>query len=252
MLSTPRIRRLHRLLGVVIGAQVLLWTASGIYFAWSDIDEIHGDHLKARPKATAFEPDWVSPGKIDFSAASLARPSHLKSLDIVEIEGEPHYRLRVANEAEETAVILASARSGIVRGPLRREEAVSMARASFAPDAEVLDVTWLAAEEIGPHHEYRGRPLPAWRVRFLHDSRTHIYVSANEAEVVTHRNRGWRIFDALWMLHTMDFLGRDDFNNPLLRGVSVMALVMTLTGYVMWFRTRPRRRKQWWRVWRRR
>jgi uncharacterized iron-regulated membrane protein len=118
-----------------------------------------------------------------------------------------------------------------------------MARASFAPDAEVLDVALLTAEDVGPHHEYRGRPLPAWRVRFEHDSRTQIYVSANEAEVITHRNRGWRIFDTLWMLHTMDFLGRDDFNNPVLRGISIMALVMTLSGYLMWFRTRPRRRR---------
>ena len=244
MLSTPRVRRLHRLLGIVIGLQVLLWTASGIYFAWTDIDEIRGDHLKARPDPVAFDRDWVAPAEIDFDAASIARPQALHSLDVVTISGEPYYRLAVESAAGEVRVILASATSGTVRGPLRREEAVSMARASFTPDAEVLDVTLLTAGEIGPHHEYRGRPLPAWRVRFVHDSRTHIYVSANEAEVATHRNRGWRIFDTLWMLHTMDFFGRDDFNNPLLRGFSVLALVMTLSGYLMWFRTRPRRRKK--------
>jgi len=243
MLATPRVRRLHRLLGTVIGVQVLLWTASGIYFAWTDIDEIRGDHLKARPEAIAFDPDWVSPTEIDFSAVAMARPQRVRSLDVVEIAGEPHYRLRVEAGSDESRVILASARSGILRGPLLREEAVSMARANFAPDAEVLDVTLLTAEEVGPHHEYRGRPLPAWRVRFEHDSRTHVYVAANEAEVITHRNRGWRIFDTLWMLHTMDFFGRDDFNNPLLRGISFLALVMTLSGYLMWFRTRPRRRR---------
>ena len=241
MLSTPRVRRLHRLLGAVIGLQVLLWTASGIYFAWTDIDEIRGDHLKARPEPVAFDRGWAAPTEIDFEAASLGRPRELRSLDVVEISGVPHYRLSLENGAGEVQVILANARTGIVRGPLGREEAVSMARASFTPRAEVLDATWVTEGEIGPHHEYRGRPLPAWRVRFADDSRTHIYVSANEAEVVTHRNRGWRIFDALWMFHTMDFFGRDDFNNPLLRGVSIFALAMTLTGYLMWFRTRPRR-----------
>ena len=243
MLSTPRVRRLHRLLGVVIGLQVLLWTASGIYFAWTDIDEIRGDHLKARPEPVEFDPAWVAPTEIDFGAASIDRPRALRSLDVVEMSGAPYYRLRVENGEGEVQVILANARNGMVRGPLGRDEAVSMARRSFTPQAEVLDATLVTAGEIGPHHEYRGRPLPAWRVRFADDSRTHIYVSANEAEVVTHRNRGWRIFDTLWMVHTMDFFGRDDFNNPLLRGVSIFALATTLTGYLMWFRTRPRRLK---------
>ncbi len=242
MLSTPRIRRLHRLLGIVIGLQVLLWTASGIYFAWTDIDEIRGDHLKTRPEAVVLDGDWVAPGEIDFEAASIVRPHALRNLEIVAIAGEPYYRLHVDDGENEARTILASARSGIVRGPLQREEAVSLARASFRPEAETLDATLLTVGDVGPHHEYRGRPLPAWRVRFVHDSRTHIYVSANEAEVATHRNRGWRIFDTLWMLHTMDFFGRDDFNNPLLRSFSVLALVMTLSGYLMWFRTRPCRR----------
>ena len=74
MLSTPRVRRLHRLLGVVIGLQVLLWTASGIYFAWTDIDEIRGDHLKARPAPVGFDQAWVAPTEIDFGAASIDRP----------------------------------------------------------------------------------------------------------------------------------------------------------------------------------
>ena len=243
MFSTPRVRRLHRLLGVVIGLQVLLWTASGIYFAWTDIDEIRGDHLKARPEPVVLDQAWVAPTEIEFDAASISSLGRLRDLGIVAITGEPYYRLRVENDHGEARVILANARNGIVRGSLDREEAVSMARTSFTPEAALLDAILVTAEDVGPHHEYRGRPLPAWRVRFAHDSRTHIYVSANEAEVTTHRNRGWRIFDTLWMVHTMDFFGRDDFNNPLLRSVSVLALAMTLTGYLMWFRTRPRRVK---------
>jgi hypothetical protein len=242
MISTKRLRRVHRLLGVAIGLQILCWTVSGIYFAWTDIDEIRGDHLRSAPPPIAFERDWIAPGQIRFEAASLVAPPRLSSLELITIAGEPYYRLRSDDEGSDSRVTLASARTGEVRGPLDRDEAASVARASFAPDAEILDVVRITTADVGPHHEYRGRPLPSWRVRFLHDSATHVYVSANEAEVVTHRNRGWRVFDALWMLHTMDFAGRDDFNNPLLRGVSVLALATTLSGYLMWYRTRPRRR----------
>ena len=39
-------RKAHRFLGVFIGIQFLFWTISGLYFSWTDIDEIHGDHYK--------------------------------------------------------------------------------------------------------------------------------------------------------------------------------------------------------------
>ncbi len=41
-----KIRKTHRYLGLFIGIQFLMWTISGLYFSWTDIDEIHGDHFK--------------------------------------------------------------------------------------------------------------------------------------------------------------------------------------------------------------
>ena len=40
------LRRLHRYMGVTIGIQFLLWTIGGLYFSWSDMDEIHGDYQR--------------------------------------------------------------------------------------------------------------------------------------------------------------------------------------------------------------
>ncbi len=37
------IRRSHRYLGVILGIQFLFWTISGLYFSWTNIDEIYGD-----------------------------------------------------------------------------------------------------------------------------------------------------------------------------------------------------------------
>ena len=41
-----KIRKAHRYLGVFLGIQFLMWTISGMYFSWTDINEIHGDHFK--------------------------------------------------------------------------------------------------------------------------------------------------------------------------------------------------------------
>ncbi len=37
------IRKTHRYLGVILGIQFLFWTIGGLYFSWTNIDEIHGD-----------------------------------------------------------------------------------------------------------------------------------------------------------------------------------------------------------------
>ena len=41
-----KFRKAHRFLGIFIGIQFLFWTISGLYFSWTDIDKIHGDHYK--------------------------------------------------------------------------------------------------------------------------------------------------------------------------------------------------------------
>jgi hypothetical protein len=62
--------------------------------------------------------------------------------------------------------------------------------------------------------------------------------------VTKHRNHVWRAFDFLWMLHKMDDRGRDDFNNPLLRGVSALALLTVVSGELLWWRTSAWRRRR--------
>ena len=40
------VRKAHRYLGVFIGVQFILWTLGGLYFSWTVLGEIHGDHLR--------------------------------------------------------------------------------------------------------------------------------------------------------------------------------------------------------------
>ena len=230
------IRRFHRGWSVFVGVQILLWTLSGLYFAWTDIDEIRGDHLREAPAPIALGSDWVAPSEIDFDATGQAVPESLRSLGLVEIDGRVHYRLRAADGR----VVLADVRDGRIRGALAEEEAIRLARRSFAPPSEIRSVERLEAGEVGPHHEYRGGALPAWVVAFEHPSNTRVYVDAAGAVVTKHRNTGWRIFDFLWMVHTMDYVGRDDFNNPLLRGVAALALFTVVSGFLLWAWTSPR------------
>lgn len=243
MIPVYRFRRFHRILAVIIGIQILFWTLSGVYFAWSDLDEIHGDHLRAPSAPLILEPGWVSPSAILIAEEALLAGQELQSLELIQILGEPFYRYRFTNFASAETTLLVDVRSGNTRPDLDEAEAEAIARASFTPGTALKSVQRLEEGEVGPHHEYREGPLPAWRVEFEHRSGTRIYVAATEGTVITHRNGAWRIFDFLWMLHTMDYLGRDDINNPVLRVLSILALIVTLSGYLLWFKTRKRARR---------
>lgn len=234
-MKTAWIRKGHRWLGFFIGAQLLLWTLSGAFFAWTNLDEVHGDPLRVEAEPLSLGPGWVSP-----SAIQLEEPDALLvDLSLTRVGERTFYRLRTADGG----VYLADVLSGELRPPLGREEAIALARASFAPDVEPAEIIRLDAESVGAHHEYRGSPLPAWRISFDHGSGTRVYVDERGGQVTKHRNHVWRAFDFLWMLHTMDYRGRDDFNNPLIRAVSAVAIVLALSGYVLWWKTSSRRRR---------
>ena len=82
--------------------------------------------------------------------------------------------------------------------------------------------------------EFRGRDLPAWRVELADAGNTHVYIDQSTGVIAARRNDAWRRFDFFWMLHTMDYSGRDDFNTPWLIGFSVLGLLSVCSGWAIW------------------
>ncbi len=126
-------------------------------------------------------------------------------------------------------VRLVDAITGNIISPIDKTTAGQIAIADFSEDVEVRSIEWI--ESAGPHSEYRGKELPAYRVVLDHPSGTAIYVSADRGVVTSRRNTQWRMFDFFWMLHTMDYQGRDNFNSWLLRGMSVFGVVTVISGF---------------------
>lgn len=79
-------RKIHRYLGILIGIQFIMWTLSGLYFSWTNLDEIHGDHFKKeQAEATGFT-NLNLPG-------DLGKEMHIASLELKDIAGRPYYLL---------------------------------------------------------------------------------------------------------------------------------------------------------------
>jgi hypothetical protein len=214
--TSQRIRKTHRYLGLFLGVQFLMWTISGLYFSWTDIDEIHGDHFRSEPKQQVFT-DLAG-----LSEFSFDQP--VESLVLTNLLGEPYY---FVNEST-----LIHARSGVFKPGISEEEAVAIARENLRDDLIPSGVSLIEATDA--HHEYRGKKLPAYQISFDSKEKVTAYVSLIDGSFQTVRHRDWRWFDFLWMTHTMDYQTRDDFNTLLLRSFSLLGLITVLSGFVLW------------------
>ena len=133
---------------------------------------------------------------------------------------------------------MADAQTGALRASLSKAEAVEIAKISFSDNANPQKVEYLTT--TNGHHEYRESPLPAYAVTFEHPSSTTVYISTQLGTVQKFRNNKWRIFDFLWMMHTMDYQTRDNLSNWLLRAFSIFGLFTISTGFILFFVSRKK------------
>lgn len=230
------IRKTHRWLGVILGIQFLFWTIGGLYFSWTDLDEIHGDFQRKSVPLLSGNIAFVSPENILKQKPGV---DSLHSIELINILGKAHYTISYFSSGR-LYTILADAATGIIREPVTKEEAIRLAATHFNGEPTVEEVEYITT--TNGHHEYREKPLPAWAVTFAHPTSTTVYVSAATGRVESFRNNKWRVFDFLWMMHTMDYRQRDDFNNWLLRAFSVFGLTTILSGFVLFIASSRRKR----------
>ncbi len=224
------VRRTHRYLGVLLGIQFLLWTISGLYFSWTNIDEIHGDLQHKHPPHLSAAFNFISPGNVLSSLAEKADSIH--QIEVVNIMQKPFYFIRYFSNKNFKSV-LADAETGAIKQLITKEEAVKIAAENFEGQPILKSAEYITT--VGSHNEYREKPLPAWKILFEHESNTNIYVAAQSGKVETFRNEKWRTFDLLWMFHTMDYNGRDNINNWVLRAFSIFGIITILSGFLLFF-----------------
>ncbi|MGY3793911.1 PepSY domain-containing protein [Aquimarina sp. 433] len=211
------IRKAHRYLGLFLGIQFLMWTISGLYFSWTDIDEIHGDHFKKEQEKIVHS----NLKGLDIITSRM----EVSALELRTIANKPYYWI---NDS-----ILVDASSGSIKPEISEEEALKVAEMQMRDDLQVISVDYIT--EVDKHHEYRGRSLPAYVINYNHPENVKAYVAALDGSFQRVRHQSWRWFDFLWMTHTMDYEGRDDFNTSVLRIFSLLGLITVISGFVLWY-----------------
>lgn len=215
--TSKKIRKAHRYLGLFLGVQFLFWTISGLYFSWTDLDEIHGDHFKKEKEQISFT-NLININDLEFK-------NPIKTFELREIADLPYYFI---NDS-----ILFNAYNGNLKDSISIEEAIKISNKNILDKYKISSVDKIY--EVGNHHEYRGKPLPAFVISYEGAEKLKSYVSIIDGKFQTVRHRDWRWFDFLWMTHTMDYETRDDFNNKLIRAFSLLGLITVMSGFLLWF-----------------
>ena len=210
------VRKTHKYLSFFISLQLLLWTISGIYFAFNKIELVRGEQYLNHLEAS------FDLSKLDFE---------------IEKAKEVEFKKRLGTEIVIIKTKDATRYLNMLGQPLTK---ISMEDAM----ASVLTQTTLipfATEEIVNEKsgsEYRGRSLPIYRVKSKNAKGTelNVYINVYSAEVVAIRSNKWKIWDLMWGFHIMDWKERDNIDNILLKIFSILALVSSVTGIMLFFK----------------
>jgi hypothetical protein len=211
----------HKWLALLMAIQILFWFASGLFFAVFPIERVRSEHLIAEAPVIPIRLDDAAAG-LQRVAAAGAHPG--EKIELRSMLGRP-VALVTAGPARPRLYDLATGRR---LSPIPASLAASIAERDHAGDDRARSARLVT--QASP--EYRGA-LPAWRVDFEGSDHLSLYVAADTGAVTARRSTLWRAYDFLWSLHIMDFKNHEDFNTPLLIAATALALVMVVTGIIL-------------------
>ena len=209
------IRTFHKYLSLAISIQLLLWTVSGIYFAFNKIELIRGEQYLLDEDVSNLDLTNI---KRTFNTKSI---NIVKRLDkwILRLEGETQVYYRALNGEELME--------------LNELEAIEIVRqkTSLIP----LKAVKINSQSRGS--EFRGRKLPLYKVSTESEDNINVYVGAMSGEIAAIRSDSWRTWDFMWGAHIIDYRDRDNIDNFLLKVLSILALISALSGIALFFKT---------------
>lgn len=216
-----RIAQIHKWLGLIVFAQLLVWTATGLFFASIHITDIRGETLVHPPGDVA----PMDAARIRFSSTDAMKAvAEDQPLEVVlrPLAGEPVYEVRGA-----IGSFLVSAETGerIVIDEVRARD-IAQAR-WVEPDA----VT--GAQLMAEAPKESGLPGEAWAISFKGDGHPTLYVSTVNGRASSPRTDLWRTYDFLWQLHLMDWGLNENFNTPWMVAAALLALSSVLFGVAL-------------------
>ena len=210
------VRNTHKYLSFFISLQLFLWTISGIYFAFNKIELVRGEQYRLT------ESFPISFDEVKFSRSDVQQVKAIKRLDEI---------IFVVNASKGIEYLNAL---GTPVSKLSKSEVFEIVSSSST--LEPIDLEEISESSKGS--EFRGRDLPLYKVTSLNDKdkKINLYLNVFSGEITAVRSIQWRIWDLMWGFHIMDWQTRDKINNIFLQIFSILALVSSISGIMLFFR----------------
>jgi len=210
------VRNTHKYLSFFISVQLFLWTVSGIYFAFNKIELVRGEQYRLTESFP-----------INFNEVNFSR-SDVQQVKAVNRLGEIIFVVSSSMGVEYLDAF------GTPVGKLNKNEAFQIVSASST--LKPIDLEEITESSKGS--EFRGRDLPLFKVTSLNDKdkKINLYLNVFSGEITAVRSLQWRIWDLMWGFHIMDWQTRDKINNIFLKIFSILALVSSISGILLFFR----------------
>ena len=193
-----------------------MWTISGIYFAFNKIENVRGEQYRLQ------SPSNYSFKNIEFEIPEATSAVVKKRLDKTIVAASTKAGMRYFDEAGDPLkkISFDEAKKIVVKNTLLKP---------------------IAVEEINESKkgsEYRGRQLPIYKVitHNANNKEINAYLNIFSGDIVAIRSAQWRIWDLMWGFHIMDWQERDNIDNMLLKIFSILALISSLSGILLFFK----------------
>ena len=210
------IRKTHKYLSFFISLQLLLWTISGIYFAFNKIENVRGEQYR-NAIASNFKIDNLNLNLDDIGEISIKKRLGENIIIIKTASGNKYLDV-----------------SGIGINKLSKNQVSEIVKNNTSLNPYFVEE--VAENKRGS--EYRGRKLPIYRAitKNSKDKDINVYVDPYSGEILSIRSKQWRIWDLMWGFHIMDWVDRDNIDNILLKIFSILALISSVTGLLIFFK----------------
>jgi hypothetical protein len=217
---------------LVIGAQLLIWFASGVIMSFLPIDKVRGEHLVDRetvmtiPVGIAF----ADPGQISAKATAPVEAINWHML------GDR----AVAEVKTAKGIALFDAVSSEPMPPVGADQARAIADAAWKASDKPQSTASLVTTESP---EYRAA-LPAWRIAYADPDATSVFVARDTGRITAVRTGTWRLYDFFWSLHITDWKNHENFNTWWLLAFAIGGLFLGLAGIALLVMRWPIRRRR--------
>ena len=210
------VRNTHKYLSFFISVQLFLWTVSGIYFAFNKIELVRGEQYRLTESFP-----------INFNEVKFSR-SDIQQVKAINRLGEIIF---VVSGSKGTEYLDSF---GIPVDKLNKSEIFEIVSSS----STLKPINLEEITESSKGSEFRGRNLPLYKVTSLNDKdkKINLYLNVISGEITAVRSIQWRIWDLMWGFHIMDWQTRDKINNIFLKIFSILALVSSISGIMLFFR----------------